>query len=117
MGVRVPDSALSYLLARIDPTPLREVRTMIRSKSLRPEGLPFAVLAIDRKTSWTGGHAGDVKDGHEEVVMERYFLTNLSWNALSPEQSLSRGTRALVDRERLQPPRVRPAPVRGTLRA
>ena len=28
------------------------------------------------------------KDGHEEVVMERYYLTNLSWNALSAKQIL-----------------------------
>jgi|JI10StandDraft_1071094.scaffolds.fasta_scaffold235724_2 predicted transposase YbfD/YdcC len=73
VGLRVPDSTLSYLLARIDPTPLREVlrdnvRTMIRSKTLRPEGLPFGVLAIDGKTSWTGGHAADVEaqqQGHD----------------------------------------------------
>lgn len=66
IGLRVPDSTLSYTLARIDPEPLRAVlrrgvRQMLRSKTLRPEGLPFGVLAIDGKTSWTGAHAGDAE--------------------------------------------------------
>lgn len=66
VGLRIPDSSLSFTLARIDPAPLRGVlrqyvRRMIRAKTLRPERLPFGVLAIDGKTSWTGAHAGDVE--------------------------------------------------------
>lgn len=66
VGPRVPDSTLSFTLARIDPAPLRPVlhhlvRRMLRAKTLRPERLPFGVLAVDGKTSWTGPHAGDVE--------------------------------------------------------
>lgn len=64
MGVRVPDSTLSYLLTRINPQPLRkalvqQVRTMHRSRSLRPIGLPFGIATFDGKTVWTGKHRGD----------------------------------------------------------
>ena len=63
-GPRVPDSTLAYTLERLDPRPLRavlrqQVRALLRSKVLRPDSLPFGVLAIDGKTSWTGPHPGD----------------------------------------------------------
>jgi hypothetical protein len=85
VGPRVPDSTLAYTLARLDPRPLRtvlrtEVRRMLRGKTLRPEGLPFGVLAIDGKTSWTGGHAGDVEaqaqDGRWHLRWMRAVLTS-----------------------------------------
>ena len=71
VGARVPDSTLSYTLARLDPAPLRgvlraEVRRMLRAKTLRPAGLPFGVCAIDGKTSWVGRHAGDGEAQHQD---------------------------------------------------
>lgn len=85
IGLRVPDSTLAYLLARIDPHPLRavlhaEVRRLHRSKTLRPEGLPFGVLAVDGKTSWVGSHAGDAEaqaqDGRWNLRWMRAVLTS-----------------------------------------
>jgi len=85
MGVRVPDSTLAYLLARVDPTPLRQVlvaqiRAMHRSKSLRPVGLPFGVATFDGKTTWTGSYAGDTacqKQGaHWNLRAMRVVLTS-----------------------------------------
>lgn len=86
VGPRVPDSTLSYTLARLDPGPLRgvlraEVRRMLRAKTLRPAGgLPFGVLAIDGKTSWVGGHAGDgeaqAQDGRWHLRWMRAVLTS-----------------------------------------
>jgi hypothetical protein len=64
MGARVPDSTLAYVMARLDPTPMRralvqQIRTMHRSRSLRPVGVPFGVATFDGKTIWTGRHCGD----------------------------------------------------------
>ena len=64
-GPRVPDSTLSDLLGRLDPGPLRGVlvglvRRMARAKALRPRDLPYGVIAIDNKCSWSGDHEGDV---------------------------------------------------------
>jgi hypothetical protein len=64
MGTRVPDSTLAYVMARIDPTPMRKVlvgwvRAQHRSRALRPVGLPFGVATFDGKTTWTGRHRGD----------------------------------------------------------
>ncbi len=85
IGPRVPDSTLAYTLARLDPRPLRKVlrdriRQLLRSKTLRPDGLPFGVVAIDGKTSWVGGHAGDVEaqkqDGRWHLRWMRAVLTS-----------------------------------------
>jgi hypothetical protein len=46
---------------------------MLRSKTLRPERLPFGVIAIDGKTSWVGAHAGDVEAQHQDACW------NLRW--------------------------------------
>lgn len=78
MGQRVPDSTLSYTLTRLDPAPLRSVlrkgvRDMLRSKTLRPERLPFGVIAIDGKTSWAGAHAGDLEAQPQDACW------NLRW--------------------------------------
>ena len=64
LGLRVPDSTLAYLIARLNPSPFRtvvhqQVRGLRRSGSLRPVGLPFGIATIDGKTTWTGAHRGD----------------------------------------------------------
>lgn len=64
LGLRVPDSTLAYLVTRLDPSPFRgvlhrQIRTMHRSRSLRPVGLPFGIATVDGKTTWTGSHRGD----------------------------------------------------------
>lgn len=85
MGLRVPDSTLAYTLERVDPTPLRRVlrdhvRQMLRAKTLAPDRLPFGVLAVDGKTSWVGGHAGDreaqAQDGRWHLRWMRAVLTS-----------------------------------------
>ena len=53
-GRRISDTTLFALLRRLEPGPVRrrlwaQVRGLSRSKSLRPEGLPFGVLAVDGK--------------------------------------------------------------------
>ena len=64
MALKVPDSTLTYTFERVDPRPARlvlrqQIRDMLRSRTLRPVGLPIGVLAIDGKTTWTGDHRGD----------------------------------------------------------
>jgi hypothetical protein len=85
MGPRVPDSTLAYTLERIDPAPLRpllrrRVKQLLRSKVLRPDGLPFGVLTIDGKTVWTGDHRADPEcqdqDGVWHLRVMRAVLTS-----------------------------------------
>lgn len=85
MAIKVPDSTLAYTFERIDPRPARsalraQVRAMLRSKTLRPVGLPLGVLAVDGKTVWTGDHRGDsrcqLQDGVWNLRAMRAVLTS-----------------------------------------
>ncbi len=85
IGPRLPDSSMAYTLERIDPTPLRselrrQVRTMLRSKTLAPVGLPMGVVSVDGKTSWTGTHLADpeaqLQDGRYNLRWMRAVLVS-----------------------------------------
>ena len=85
MGTRVPDSTLSYVMTRINPSPFRavlhrQIRTMHRSRSLKPVGLPFGIATVDGKTTWTGTHRGDTmcqKQGdHWHLRAMRFVLSS-----------------------------------------
>lgn len=95
MGLRVPDSTLAYTLTRLDPAPLRPVlrkvvRDMLRAKTLRPERLPFGVVAIDGKTSWTGAHAGDVEAQHQDACWNLRWMRAVLTSARAPDRASTR---------------------------
>jgi len=53
---RLPDTTMRDTLVRVDPEQLRrcihrQVKAAQRRKALRPEGLPFGVVAIDGKST------------------------------------------------------------------
>jgi hypothetical protein len=85
MGLRVPDSTLAYLLTRLNPSPFRgvlhrQIRTQHRSRTLRPVGLPFGIVTVDGKTTWTGTHRGDTmcqqQGDHWHLRVMRFVLSS-----------------------------------------
>jgi hypothetical protein len=84
MPRRMPDTTAYDLLERLVPDAFREklrqqVRTLHRSKSLPPEGLPCGVLSIDGKALGTLDHSaeGKAQEAHRSHDGSTYYLARV----------------------------------------
>lgn len=116
----IDDDGFGYVL-RIkgeQPTPLAEMKRILLSRAGQPEAVsPWEsvkgkqvqrrlvrraeIAGFDdwahSRQAWLVQTVVRHTDGHDEVVMERWYLTNLPWNALTARQILTvvRGHRSI----------------------